>query len=103
MKQVAEEELHHDTDPMCLSGDASLTEVLFTHICCRQPLIIQNMLHLLQWIIIWFYLLMLVNQPAVTCAAANVHEDPDGRGLVDSPDINSAGSLDQQHVLERCV
>ncbi|XP_030274800.1 kinesin-like protein KIF17 isoform X1 [Sparus aurata] len=65
MKQVAEEELHHNTDPMCLSGDASLTE------------------------------------PAVTCAAANVHEDPDGRGLVDSPDINSAGSLDQQHVLER--
>ena len=46
---------------------------------------------------------MLANQPAVTGAAAGVQEDPDRGGLVDSSDLNSAGSLDQQHVLERCV
>lgn len=44
---------------------------------------------------------MLVSQPAVQ-SAVGVHEDLDGVGLIESPDI-TAGPVDQQHVLERFV
>ncbi|XP_074495847.1 kinesin-like protein KIF17 [Sebastes fasciatus] len=65
MTEVAEEELCHNTDPMCHSttGETSLTK------------------------------------PAVQ-SAVGVHEDLDGVGLIESPDI-TAGPVDQQHVLER--
>ncbi|KAI3369314.1 hypothetical protein L3Q82_007564 [Scortum barcoo] len=65
--QIAEEELCHNTEPMCHSatGDTSLTE------------------------------------PAVPCDPVVVEKGPDADRNVDSPDVTTAGPLDQQHVLER--
>ncbi|XP_067442633.1 kinesin-like protein KIF17 isoform X2 [Thunnus thynnus] len=42
-----------------------------------------------------------LTESAVPCAAVSVQEGPDGDGLIDSPDVTTAGSLDQKHVLER--
>ncbi|CAK6960965.1 kinesin-like protein KIF17 [Scomber scombrus] len=42
-----------------------------------------------------------LTESAVPCAAVSVQKGPDGEGLRDSPDVTTAGSLDQKHVLER--
>lgn len=46
---------------------------------------------------------MLVSQPALPCAAVGVLKGPDEDGLVHSADVDAAGPVDQQHVLDRFV
>lgn len=58
-----------------------------------------------QWIIrnLLDVISCVVRQPDILNAEVVVQKDPHRDGLVDSPGINTTGTLDQKHVLERFV
>ncbi|XP_050930230.1 kinesin-like protein KIF17 isoform X3 [Lates calcarifer] len=100
MTQAAEEEPCLKTDPVCHSatGETSLNVVLSatTITTNHSKVCFQNEVFNTK-----DYFLVLVSQAAEPCTEGGIKKGPGTDELVASPDVTTAGPLDQKHVLER--